>query len=261
MGTWGVKIFQSDDACDVRDTYREKLIVGVPDEDAEHAVIREFSMDLCPDCWLPLAVTEWKVGRLSEHTKQMALQQIEIELECLADLWKPDQVLKRRKELLSVRETLQSNMPARKKLRMPSWSWKCPWPVGSVLQYKVLYPKENNPICGQYVMLLVVHISETKPDKIPCEVIAVALYNWHSDSAPSVSTLAGQKIPLVNFRAKDGSTRPYHCILPAPMIQESEIKCISTSPLSEMPQEPATVYCPANSTFDNLISRTLGSCD
>lgn len=138
MGTWGTKIFQSDDACDIRDTYREKLIVGVPDEDAERTVIQEFSMDHRPDCWLPLAVTEWKVGRLSEHTKQMALQQIETELGCLTALWKPDQVLKRSKELLSIRETLQSDMPARKKLRMPSWAWKCPWPIGSVLQYMLI---------------------------------------------------------------------------------------------------------------------------
>lgn len=204
MGTWGVKIFDDDEACDIRDDYREKIIVGYTDIEAETAIINEYSDDPEQSFWLPLAITQWKIGRLSERVKKNALVSIDRELESLSEYWKEDAIPKRKKELLQARAVLCSEMPPRKKLRKPSWAWKCPWPIGSVLQYRVLYPKEHNSISNKYVLLQVVGISETQKDKIPNERIAVCLFNWYSNVAPCdiIGKILKNPPNLIDFLAR-----------------------------------------------------------
>ena len=72
MGAWGEKIFDSDDACDIRDDFREAIILGKSDEEAEEKIVREYQEGLegqSETFWLPLAITEWKAGRLSKRVK------------------------------------------------------------------------------------------------------------------------------------------------------------------------------------------------
>ena len=260
MGAWGWKIFQNDDACDIRDTYKERVIVGDSDIDAENSVVEEFELNKFPSLWVPLALTEWKVGRLTETAKENAFRGIEEELSELEELWEPEHVKKRREELLRTREQLQSQMPARKKLRLPWWSWKCPWPAGSVLQYKLRYRDSDDPFADHYVLLLIQGISETPPGKIPKEKIAVSLYNWSSAQAPSSSKNEWENPPkLIPFVTQEGDRQEVRCItLLKQHIQDREIKCIRKSPFSPSDYKPSEVYYyPLNWVFDDMICRAL----
>ena len=232
MGAWGWKLFQNDDACDIQDSYKEKLIVGQTDEEAEKSIIEEFELNRNLELWIPLAVTEWKVGRLGGRAKENALRGIEEELSDLENRWKPEYISKRRDELLRVREQLQTEMPPKKKLRLPSWAWKCPWPVGSVLQYKLHYLKSDNTFANQYVLLLIQGISETPPGKIPCETIAVSLYNWIGTQAPADAKCEWNDPPkLIDFITKNGHRyETYSILLSKDQIRESEVKCIRNKP-------------------------------
>lgn len=135
MGTWGWKIFQNDDAADINATYKEKLIVGIPDAKAEDDIVREFQLSQNINLWIPLAVTQWKLGRLSDRAKENALVSIENELSAIHELWEPDFVEKRRIELFQTKEILNSEMPKRKKLRTPVWAYKCPWHIGNAILF------------------------------------------------------------------------------------------------------------------------------
>jgi len=64
MGTWGVGLYQNDTACDVRDTWVEKLRQGAPAEAATAELLQEWGApDDDPLFWLGLADTQWTWGR------------------------------------------------------------------------------------------------------------------------------------------------------------------------------------------------------
>lgn len=260
LGTWGIKIFQNDDAADLRESYRERIILGVPDEEAEQAVIQEFSIGGNFSLWLPLAVTQWKIGRLSETVKENALHEIKVELSCLDERWKPNEASKRRQELANAEVQICSQQPARKKLRMPWWAWKCPWPTGSILQFRIQYPKENNPLLGEYVMLQILGVSETLPNEIPCEVINVGLYFWHSKIPPDkqLDEIEANPPALIGFLTKSGEIQTSRCIsIISKDIKENEIKCIRETPFIPSEIEPIRNNVPSNSLFQNIVCRTL----
>ncbi len=260
MGTWGYKIFQNDDACDIKETYKENLIVGCSDDEAENAVVAEFRIDTGSDLWIPLAITQWNLGRLSNCVKNHALSAIERELEQLDKQWKMELIPKRREELLRVQRQLCSDMPKKRRLKMPWWAYRCPWEVGNVLQYKVQYPRENNPIADCYVMLLVCGISETPPRKIPCESFTVRLYNWYSQQAPITILEKILAFPpeLTDFLTRSGRNLPAQTILPSDeMIQKGEMQRITKRPFLQREFDIIKPLSPMNSTFDELISRTL----
>lgn len=78
VGADGPGLFSDDTACDVRDEYREALEDGAGDSEAESAVLRRFADALTdPDewmvVWLALAVTQSRLGRLSETVREQAL--------------------------------------------------------------------------------------------------------------------------------------------------------------------------------------------
>lgn len=263
MGTWGYKIFQNDDACDIRDTYKEKLVVGISDDDAEDAVIEEFAIDSDSNLWIPLGMTQWELGRLSNRVKVQALSAIELELNSLKEQWKPSLISKRKEELLSAQQKLCGKIPKKKTLKMPSWAYRCPWKVGNVLQYKVEYPREDNPISGCYVMLLVCGVAETPTGKIPCECFSVRLYNWYSRIEPVMilEEILSHPPELVDFISRSGKKIVKQTILPSnDMIEKGAMKLISQLPLSHKEIDAVEVSSPMNSTFDELISRTLAQC-
>ena len=207
-----------------------------------------------------MAVTQWKIGRLSEKSKINALKEVERELNSIDECWKEEFRSRRRKELLDVKTQLCEQQPARKKIRKPSWAWQCPWEVGSVLQFKLRYPIENNPFYQKYILLLVVGISETPPDKIPCECISVELYNWYSEIPPvqQIESILQSPPSQINYVTKSGAEKKFHCILPLDsMIREGEMRCISKIPLSNERVETTPVYSPMNTVFEELIVRSL----
>lgn len=234
--------------------------MGIADDDAERAVIEEFSMEADSELWIPLAVTQWKLGRLNKRTKNYALAAIERELNNVAEQWKPALVSRRVQELLTVKNQLCSEMPGKKKLRMPSWALKCPWEVGNVLQYKIHYLSKEHPLADHYVLLLVCGISETPPGKIPCESMRVRLYNWFDKSAPvtQLDRILAEPPVLIDFLTRGGTLKASHTIMP--MSEErplNEMQCISPVPLSKENITPEKVTNPMNGDFEEMIGRTL----
>lgn len=260
MGTWGTGIFQCDDAIDLRESFREKCILGIPEQDAEQEIIREFSVGGDFFLWTPLAITQWSLGRLSASTKANALREIRNELSGLDMLWSTKDVPKRRSVLLKAEAQLCSPQPARRKLHMPCWAWKCPWPVGSVLQFRIRHPRENNPLLDEYVLLQLFGIAETPPGKIPCEAINVGLYAWHSSLSPLGQLEYIRKAPpaLTDYITPSGERRISHCILPtAEMRRENALRCICQTSFVPSVIPPITRNAPQNTAFQDLICRSL----
>src|SRR4051812_5672648 len=78
MGTWGVAVFSDDLAADVRDVYRDLIGEGLSSTQAMEKLLVEHASSLddedeMPVFWIALAVTQWKLGRLDERTKQTAI--------------------------------------------------------------------------------------------------------------------------------------------------------------------------------------------
>jgi len=259
MGTWGVKIFQSDDAQDVKAVYAEKLAVGLSDEAAEEAVIREF--DAYPDAmWLPLAMEQWKKGRLSERVKTNALRTIEEELTVLDELWKKELVSKRRDELIKASKKICTEMPERKKVRMPSWALRSPFQPGNVVQYKLLYlDGDLEKWCGKYVLLEVVGITQTPPDKIPCEVISLRPYRWYGDHAVSdVDSITTESIETMSFYYGNGVYRESISLMPMKEdVKQHEIVCVCKTPLDSGVVRNTGAGLPDNPTISKQLAITL----
>ena len=262
MGTWSVKIFGDDLAMDIKDNYREAIIMGATEEEADQRIIRQHQegMEGMPETfWLPLAITEWKIGRLSDYVKEQALKTIQEELEDLPSLWEPSQVKPREKELLKAREQLLSPQPERKKLRMPWYAWKCPWPVGSVLQYRITWPRENNDLYQNYVLMLVVGISETPSGKVPLEMVAVKLYNWYGKEPPTKELLSSAAemttIPIVMYNGQEKDSISF--MGDKKEIREKEIKLFSLTPLGNEAVERVPVTSFYGVGFDNVICNSI----
>ena len=82
MGAWGVAIFSDDLAADIRTDFRELIGDGLTPSEATDRLKAEYASSLddpneMPVFWIALALAQWKLGRLKENTKKMALQVID----------------------------------------------------------------------------------------------------------------------------------------------------------------------------------------
>lgn len=259
MGTWGVKIFQNDDALDVKDMYQEKLAVGFSDEAAENAILLECS-EYLDAIWLPLAIEQWKKGRLSDSVKKNALRVINEELEVIEEIWKKEMVSKRRVELTKAIKTLCSEMPARKQIRMPSWALKSPFFPGNVVQFKLLYlDGELENWCNKYTLLEVIGKTQTPPDKIPCEVILLRPYKWYSDHAISdISIIPNQDIETIDIYCGNGVFIEAISFMPSrDDVKQYEMKCVCKTPLCSRNVLNQEVGNPTNAIINKKLALTL----
>lgn len=261
MGSWGTKLFMNDGAADVQDTYREHIVMGMPDGEAEEAVIREFSMEQSYELWLPLAVTEWRVGRLSGRVKERAVKAAEEELAELTELWKPGQADRRREELRKSLELIASPQPARKKLRLPGTVSRNPWPVGGVIQYRLdrVYGLPcPNPFEGEYVLLQIVGERRGPADKLPQDTVTVALYDWHGKTPPAEDPEAfkTRALSLVPFRKSPEETLPYMSLTCERwFIREQDIRLVSQTGFC--PWTPCVKPGFGDTDFDYVLYKTL----
>jgi len=123
LGAWGTALFSDDEACDIRNYYRELLEERVEDNAATRQTLEQFEAYLqAPDsvALIALAVTQSKVGRLDPDVRDRALALIDAG----ADLavWEqenPKLLSKRRAALEKARAQLTGPQPARKRLRPP----------------------------------------------------------------------------------------------------------------------------------------------
>ena len=261
MGTWGVKIFDNDIALDVKGDYTEKLIMGASDDEAEDAILKMYYEDLDP-VWIPLAIEQWKKGRLSERVKINALLQIEEDMKTLEEVWaKNGMASKRRIELDKARKTLCSDMPARKKVRMPSWALKSPFLPGNVVQFKMIYLKGDlEKWLGKYALLEVVGKTQTPPDKIPVDLIALRPYKWYSDDPVNdIASIFEQNLETVDFYVGNGIFVEEKSFMPIKhLVEQFEMKCVSKTPLNNGEiQNRKVIAVSSNSTISKDIAQTL----
>lgn len=136
MGIWGTAIFSDDEACDVRDTYRDLLGDGVADDDAERRVLDEFrdqDGDIGPVVWLALAATQSKVGRLTPATRERALDVIDGGADLAAWADSPPADRRRREAAVArLRAQLVGPQPERRKVRT-EWNYRTDLTAGDVL--------------------------------------------------------------------------------------------------------------------------------
>ena len=81
MGTWGVAVFSDDLAADVRADFRDLIGEGLSSTQAIEKLLAMHASALKDDderavFWISLALSQWKLGRLEERTKQEALSLI-----------------------------------------------------------------------------------------------------------------------------------------------------------------------------------------
>ena len=82
MGAWGVAVFSDDLAADLRDDCRDLIGEGRSSTQAVEKLLAGYASSLADDddmavFWIAVALTQWKLGRLEERTKQEALHVIE----------------------------------------------------------------------------------------------------------------------------------------------------------------------------------------
>jgi hypothetical protein len=150
MGAWGAKLYENDDALDVKDRFDE-LRKGKTVEEITKELIDEYScvMDdvyCAPAFWFALADTQWNLGRLLPEVKEQALAW----LDKGGDLavWQeenPTLAVTREKVLRELHQKLNSPQPPEKKISHHRL-YKCEWKIGDVFAYQFnsQYAKENN---------------------------------------------------------------------------------------------------------------------
>jgi hypothetical protein len=125
MGTWGTGLFSDDEACDIRDAYRDQIEDGIEDAEALRSTLAKYrsyfdDLESGPICILALAVTQSKIGRLDPDIRTQALAAIDSGADLA--IWEqenPKSLPKRRAVLEKVRAQLIGPQPARKRLRRP----------------------------------------------------------------------------------------------------------------------------------------------
>ena len=175
-------------AQNIKSEYHKLLSVGVNDSEAEKMILDYFSDSSSLDTpqegymWLALALSQWELGRLSSSVKEKAFSWIASP----RILFDPEM----KSRLYS---KLDAPMPEKKKIRRPSYIAHCPWPVGSLLAYRIIsatHPMvSQSPFYGKYVLLRIIQIkrhpvSRLAPDALWNESMIVGLYNWIGNTIP-----------------------------------------------------------------------------
>jgi hypothetical protein len=138
MGVWGPGLFADDLALDVRDLYRDLIGDDHSADYAKEAILREWheicdDPDAGPAFWLALAITQWKLGRLDENTKERALALIRSGAALRP--WLHEKSLRQRQRVLDQAAIqLQSPQPAPRKLRK-RFKNSCEWETGELIEY------------------------------------------------------------------------------------------------------------------------------
>jgi hypothetical protein len=78
MGAWGTGIFSDDLACDIRSDFREHIGDGLTASEARQRLLHDYrssvnDMDDGPVFWLALATTQWRLGRLEDEVRDLAI--------------------------------------------------------------------------------------------------------------------------------------------------------------------------------------------
>jgi hypothetical protein len=183
MGTWGPGLYSDDTALDIREEYRDLLGEGVHEPEATLRMLDQWKdglqdADFAPVFWLTLADTQWNVGRLQPRVRTEALAVIEggTDLQRWQADAAPEFVAKRRLVLERLRQKLQSQPPAEKKVRK-RFVDSTVWEVGDVYSYRLR--------SGSLVLLRVLGFHQDRGGRAPiCEVL-----DWSGQVVPDQARL------------------------------------------------------------------------
>jgi hypothetical protein len=158
MGAWGVKLYQSDTASDIKDEYTDQLRKGKGNEEIVNDMIAE-NEDILSDeeeaaeFWFALADTQWRYGRLLPYVKEKALEYLD-RTEHL-DVWEEagEKDYKARVNVLEeLKQQLLSPMPQEKKVSQYR-IYKCEWKIGDIFAYKFTSEySEEKDFYGKYII-------------------------------------------------------------------------------------------------------------
>lgn len=193
MHTWTKEVFNGCRERELKTEYRKLIAIGKNDADAEQLIIEHFfnhteQQDVKDgNLWVALAMCQWELGRLSVNVKEKA------------SIWLASTELGFSPQTVSeLQSLLNSAMPKRKSVRLPSYMSHCPWPVGSLLAYRIISSTSprvmQSPFYKKYVLLRIITIkrhpiSALAPDDAWGESMLVGLYNWIGDSIPAADII------------------------------------------------------------------------
>ena len=185
MGTWGVAIFSDDLATDIRSDFSDLIGDGLTPSQATDKLIAEYSSSLDDSdemsvFWISLACTQWKLGRLEERTKQIALQVIDsgIDLKRWDD---PKNLAKRSAVLAKVRTKLTTPQPPAKRIPRTIKASN-DWHIGEMIGFRLL--------SGKWTLFRVIgHHTDKGGQSAICE-----LMNWIDDQLPPTEKIAELQI-------------------------------------------------------------------
>ena len=185
MGAWGVAIFSDDLAADIRGDFRELIGDGLTPSEATDRLKAEYASSLhdpdeMPVFWIALAFAQWKLGRLEESTKKLALQVIDDG----TDLARWDDAKNRAKRetvLAKTRAELLSVSPPAK--RVPRTIRESnEWQIGETIGFQLL--------SGKWTMFRVIGHHTDKGGRFAvCELL-----NWVGETLPPRELIAELQI-------------------------------------------------------------------
>ena len=188
MAKWETEVLRGDIEQRVKGEYKKLLSVNISSDDAEQILVKHFESYFGADeftegrFWMALSLCEWQSGRLTQTAKKNAQKWAVLSGNNISP--------SARQSLL---DTLNTPMPPPKKVRPPAYVSHCPWPVGSLLAYRISCSDHphvtKSPFFGKYVLLRIVKINRIPitnlaPSAGWDERMLVGLYNWFGDSVP-----------------------------------------------------------------------------
>ena len=243
MKPWRKEIINGDLGERVEREYHKLLSVKKEDEEAER-LLAEHIHDKLPDelsvgrFWMMLGLCEWEFGRLTGNAQKQARQWA---------MYPWDNISK--ETLQALLNTLESPMPPRKKVRLPSYISHCPWPVGSLLAYRIISSEHpyvvQSSFYGKYVLLRIIQIkkipvTDLDPTAAWNECMLVGLYDWIGDSIPDPQIINDLRFTAVSIQQPSLSA---HILLNSSKILGSAINEQQMQPVMERLTKPRIETC------------------
>lgn len=180
MGYCGTKLYDSDLAHDIRNTYIDFLKIGKSNKEIVERIFKEYNFKFDDDpekfeVYLILADTMWDYGRLDDDIKNYAIKIIDNDMGL--DIWDGRLAEKRRKELSKLKEKILKEQPPEKKVKKIKKE-QAFWNYHDILVYKITtddcsdYEKkwvENSIYKDYYVVFQVEGIKKYNRGSLPEE--------------------------------------------------------------------------------------------
>ncbi len=207
MGAWGTRLFDDDEAADLRAGYRTYLADAQSDAGATDLAAKSFDAALerpgdSTSFWLALGAVQWQWGRLDPRVRKACLDIID-EGSDLAKWTDPKDRARRERVLADLRARLLAPHPAAKPMPKPIAVQLPGWEPGEVIGRRL--PN------GRYALMHVLgyHLWSALQVKAP----KVTVLGWFADSEPDPAAL--QKLTYINHNGHFGRGHAYCLAMPA----------------------------------------------